>query len=276
MRDLAGRTAVVTGGASGIGLGLARALAAEGMTVVIADIEEAALAAAVTAVADGGATASGVVTDVSDPASVDALAEQVERTHGPVHLLANNAGVSVHGPVWALTVADWQWLLGVNLWGVVNGLRSFVPRMLVHGQPGHIVNTASYLGVTTRAHVGPYSATKHAVMAISESLALDLRAAGSAIGVSVIIPKGVATNIYHSARNRPARLAESAEDMAEKAARRATVTEVLGAPLAEPDAIARTVVEGIKADRFYLFTHPGQDEVRARIDAMLAGEQPRG
>ncbi len=202
MKDLQGKVAVVTGGASGIGRAVAEAAATAGMQVVLADIEEAALKEADTAMTASGAEVLSVVTDVSVGSSVDELRDKALARFGAVHLVHNNAGVAVGGPLWTVTEADWTWVLGVNLWGVVHGIRAFVPVLLEQGE-GHVVNTASLAGLTSPSMLGPYNVTKHAVVTMSETLYRDLEAVGSRVGVSVLCPGFVQTRIAESDRNRP-------------------------------------------------------------------------
>ena len=203
MENLQGKVAVITGGASGIGKAMAAAAVAEGMKVVVADIEEGALKEAADELAAGGSDVLSVVTDVSDGASVRELRDRALDRFGAVHLVHNNAGVGTGGPIWEVSEEDWRWILGVNLWGVVHGIATFVPVLLEQGE-GHVVNTASIAGLTTAPFLGPYNATKQAVVAMSETLYKDLQAAGvSGIGVSVLCPGFVQTRIAESDRNRP-------------------------------------------------------------------------
>ena len=204
MRDLAGKVAVVTGAASGIGRAMAERFAQEGMKVVLADIEEAALQATVRELKQQERDVIGVVTDVANPEAVDELARQTIDAYGKVHLVCNNAGVFLGmKPMWESTLRDWQWILGVNLWGVINGVRTFVPIMLAQDEPGHIVNTASQAGLVTANSI--YSLTKHGVVALSEGLHLQLRQQNAKVGVSVLCPLFVDTRIMEAERNRPGR-----------------------------------------------------------------------
>ena len=199
--DLAGKVAVVTGGASGIGKGIAARLIAEGAQVVIADIEPDAMAAAAEEL---GAT--GIATDVSDPASVDALAAAVLDRYGAVHVVCNNAGIGPLAPVADLTLDDWRWMIGVNLWGVIHGIHTFLPILRRNRDGGHIVNTASMAGLVAGPRLGAYAAAKYGVVGLTEVLAAELAADNSRVGVSVLCPGTVHTNIGHSSRNRPADL----------------------------------------------------------------------
>jgi len=264
LQSFAGKTAVITGAGSGLGFALARALAAEHAQLVLADINAADLGAVERELSTHGATVTSCVCDVSWAGSLDALAAQARDRFGPVHLLFNNAGVSVSGPVWESTEADWKWMLGVNLLGVVNGIRSFVPAMLAHGEPAHIVNTASVAGLISPPGFSAYSVTKHAVVALSEVLHQDLRKAGAGIGVSVLCPAYFPTRISDSARNRPAPLrnppagAPPSEKDDAALVRRAVERGRLSA-----DDIARIALDAVRADRFYVITHPN---IKASIE----------
>ena len=192
MKDLQGKVAVITGGASGIGRAVADRAAGEGMKIVLGDIEEGPLKEAVDELTGRGAEALGVVTDVSDAASVRALRDRTLDRFGAVHLVHNNAGIGLGGPIWEVSEEDWRWILGVNLWGVIHGVATFVPLLIAQGE-GHIVNTASIAGLTAAPFLGPYNASKHAVVAISETLFKDLQAMGAPVGVSVLCPGFVQT-----------------------------------------------------------------------------------
>src|SRR6185312_14682368 len=202
-QELDGRVAVITGGGSGIGASLARACAAEGMRVVVVDVSGERAASVAAELPDGTAVARAV--DVSDAASVEALADFAFDTFGAVHLLCNNAGVSPAGRIWDFSDEDYRWLVGVNLFGVMNGLRSFVPRMIDQGE-GHIVNTGSGASFVSTPRLGPYCSTKHAIVGLSEALRYELE--GTGIGVSVLVPAGVNTNIFESGA-RPSADADS-------------------------------------------------------------------
>lgn len=260
MRELAGRVAVVTGGASGIGKAMAARFAAAGMHVVIADVEEGPL----------GATADelGVVavrTDVSDAASVQALADEVVARFGTAHVLCNNAGVGGGGRISTLTLNDWKWVLDVNLWGVVHGLHSFLPLLLANDEGGHVVNTASMAGLSAWPGIGPYNASKYAVVGISETLALEL--ADSPVGVSVLCPGVVNTNIFESQRNRPAELRNPSRNLGARAAN----SQVVGMSGIDPSVVADAVYDAIVDDRFWIITHPELlEHVQARTASLLA------
>jgi NAD(P)-dependent dehydrogenase (short-subunit alcohol dehydrogenase family) len=277
MQELSGRVAVVTGAASGIGRGLAERFAAEGMKVVLADVEEQALAAAEADLAATGAEVLAVATDVSSRTSVDDLADASVERFGAVHVLCNNAGVSGGmGPIWQTTEADWQWVLGVNLMGVVHGVQAFVPGMVAHGEPGHVVNTSSVLGLSSGGG-SIYSVSKHAVTRLSEGLYHDLRAAGAPVGVSVLCPGMIATRIVTADRNRPAHLRNPGIEIPPEMLERRKVMQErfleMGMPPAE---VAGMVVDAIRDDRFYVLTHPGMiwPHVEARVQAILADEPP--
>jgi NAD(P)-dependent dehydrogenase (short-subunit alcohol dehydrogenase family) len=257
--ELAGRVAVVTGGGSGIGRAMVEAFARERATVVVADIDDNASAAVVASVRARGGEALGIRTDVSDLASVQALAEATFQTFGKVHVLCNNAGVALWGGLESATHRDWQWVLGVNLWGVIHGIESFVPRMIAQRESGHIVNTASMAGLVASRGLGVYNTSKYAVVGLSETLAKDLRPHG--LGVSVLCPMGVATRIRASARNRPARLTNAAPSAEEP-------VELMGRTL-DPAAVAEMVVDAIRANRLYVMTHEeGLEALRRRHERL--------
>jgi len=201
MKDLQGKVAVITGGASGIGRAVADRAAAEGMKIVLADIEEGPLKAAEDELTSNGVEAVGVVTDVADAASVRTLRDRALDRFGAVHLVHNNAGIGLGGPIWEVSEEDWRWILGVNLWGVIHGVATFTPLLIEQGE-GHIVNTASVAGLIATPFLGPYNATKQAVVAISETLFKDLQAVGAPVGVSVLCPGFVRTRNGTDRRGR--------------------------------------------------------------------------
>jgi NAD(P)-dependent dehydrogenase (short-subunit alcohol dehydrogenase family) len=253
------KVAVVTGGGSGIGRALTLALAREGARVVVADVDETAMQGVVGEARGHGVEALGVRTDVTDLAQVQALAERVWQTFGAVHVLCNNAGVAIWGGLDKATHRDWQWVLGVNLWGVIHGIEAFVPRMVAGGQRGHIVNTASMAGLIASQGLGVYNTSKYAVVGLSETLAKDLKAHG--IGVSVLCPMGVETRIRESERSRPAALRNASAD-AEPA------VELIGRYLA-PDTVADMVLDAIRRGELYVITHDeGLEPLRRRFERM--------
>jgi NAD(P)-dependent dehydrogenase (short-subunit alcohol dehydrogenase family) len=271
MEDLQGKVAVITGGASGIGRAVAQRAVAEGMKVVLADIEEGPLEEAENELTAHGAEALGVVTDVSDAASVHALRDRALDRFGAVHLVHNNAGIGLGGPIWEISEEDWRWILGVNVWGVIHGIATFVPLFVEQGE-GHVVNTASVAGLTTAPFLGPYNATKQAVVAISETLFKDLQAVGAPIGVSVLCPGFVQTRIAESDRNRPAWAPD--HEVGGAAELRSAVQSLVdgGIPAA---AVADRVIDAVRTDTFYILTHPElEDAIRTRFDDILQGRPP--
>jgi NAD(P)-dependent dehydrogenase (short-subunit alcohol dehydrogenase family) len=279
MQELSGRVAVVTGAASGIGLGLARRFAEEGMKLVLADVEAAPLERARAELADAGREVIAARVDVSQAREVEALCDQAYERFAAVHVLCNNAGVGGSGlqPLWKQSLREWEWVLGVNLWGVIHGIRAFVPRMLEQDTAGHIVNTASVAGLVDGG--GIYGATKHAVVSLSESLYRQLAAANSKLGVSVLCPGFVDTHIWDSPRNRPAHLAPE-EAPSERALQRAAAQrEQLRATLAtgySPAEVAAAVVDGIRAERFYVVAaQPAIKElIRLRAERVVSEANP--
>ena len=269
MDDFAGRVAVVTGAASGIGRGLARHAARDGMRVVLADVETQALEDAVAEIRDLGADAMGIRTDVSRADEVQALADQTFDRFGAVHLLCNNAGVFQAGVVWQRTQADWDWVIGVNVWGILHAIRAFVPRLLEQDTDAHIVNTASMAGLITVAYSGPYVVSKFAAAALTECLAHDLRAQGSSIGVSCLVPGLVDTRIADSTRNRPD---EPPSEVT--APDHHFVADVLKQQTStggrHPDEVAAIVFDAVRARQFWIPTTDGFEAlVRNRYDALL-------
>jgi len=247
LQDLNGKVAVVTGGASGIGMGIARQLIAAGARVVIADIEQDALQRTA---AEIGAV--GVRTDVSDLSSVEALAAEVMARFGTVHVLCNNAGVGPMARIADMTTADWRWIINVNLWGVVHGTTVFLPLLRANADGGHVVNTASVGGLRTMPGLGPYSVTKFGVVALTEALAQEMALDGAKVGATVLCPGPVRTNIKASSRNRPEPLAGGALADVDLEA-----TEMgRSVRWVDPDEAGRVVVRAIRQGDLYAFTHP--------------------
>jgi NAD(P)-dependent dehydrogenase (short-subunit alcohol dehydrogenase family) len=264
MRDLKGKTAFITGGASGIGLAMARAFGAEGMKIMLADIEAGALGAAVEALRASQVRVESVVTDVTSRDSLRAAALETIAKFGKVHLVCNNAGVGAGGPLGEAPESDWRWVIDVNLMGVVHGTDIFAPLMLSHGEGGHFVNTASMAGMVSPAGMEPYCATKFAVVAMSEGWAAQLGPQG--VGVSILCPGFVKTRIHESRRNRPA--AYGPDRRAAPAADAPPSPVLSGIPV-EP--VAARVVEAVKAGELYVFTHPEfRSAVAARFERILS------
>jgi NAD(P)-dependent dehydrogenase (short-subunit alcohol dehydrogenase family) len=261
MDALAGRTAVVTGAASGIGLALAERLVAEGMRVVMSDVDPKRLADAAGRIRVEGEILA-VAGDVSRWEDVERLAAEAASAFGPVHLLCNNAGVQSSGTVWEYELRDWRWLLGVNLWGVIHGIKAFVPGMIEHGSQAHVVNTSSVGGLVTFPGMAPYAASKSAVIAISESLHLDLRAHDVPIGVSVLCPGPTMSDL----RENSTLLRPTVDEQRPLA----LVTHVPRMPAEE---VAGIVVAAVLRDRFWIVTHPEYvDEVERRARGIATGD----
>jgi NAD(P)-dependent dehydrogenase (short-subunit alcohol dehydrogenase family) len=271
MENLRGKVAVITGGASGIGKAVATRAAAEGMKLVLADIEEPVLEETARALSADGAEVLAVVTDVSDAGSVRELRDRSLQHCGAAHLIHNNAGVGVGGPIWEVTEQEWRWILGVNLWGVIHGINAFVPLLLEQGE-GHVVNTASVAGLSSTPGLGPYTATKHAVVAVSESLFKDLRAAGATIGVSVLCPAFVQTGIARSDRNRPDWAPE--HDPASAGERTSFIQAMVDGGI-QPQTVADRVFDAVHDGTFYILTHPEVKPALAlRHQDILEGRPP--
>jgi NAD(P)-dependent dehydrogenase (short-subunit alcohol dehydrogenase family) len=270
VEEFEGRVAVVTGAASGIGRSLAGRLAVEGMHVVLADVEAGALRDAVTGI---GGDAVALTTDVTSAAAVEALAEFAYDTFGAVHVLCNNAGVFQGGLLWECSDADFEWTFGVNVMGIVHGVRAFVPRMLAAGTEGHVVNTVSMAGLASTPFSGPYDVSKFAAMAATECLAHDLASVGAPIKVSAVVPGLVDTGIARSRRNRPAELDSPQSEGG------AFVEQALGDGIAgsmSPSAVADLVVEAIREERFLVPTRPSYAQQLAdRAEDLVAKKLPR-
>ena len=259
MKDFHGKTAVVTGAASGIGSGIARSLAGAGMNVALLDIQERALDELRRQIESSGGKAIALFADVSDAGSLAAAAGRAEQAFGRIHVAVNNAGVAMHGtPLEEIELQDWHWVIGVNIYGVIHGIRTFVPMIRKHGEGGHVVNTASIGGLQMRPgwNTGAYSMTKYAVVALSEALEQEL--AGSGIGVSVLCPASVRTAIYDSAKNRPARLGGPF-----RREQQHFLKDVIADGLA-PEQVGERVLRAIRDDEFFVLTHA---EPRQSIEA---------
>jgi NAD(P)-dependent dehydrogenase (short-subunit alcohol dehydrogenase family) len=271
MQQFDGRVAVITGAASGIGRGLARKAAREGMKVALVDIEAVALDETAAEVDALGAEHLIAPVDVTSQDAMEELAGYVHDRLGSFpHLLCNNAGVFQAGVMWQRTQADWDWVFGVNVWGVLNGIRAFVPKMIEQGDEGHVVNTASMAGMLTVAYSSPYVVSKFAAAAMTECLAHDLRAAGSSIGVSCLVPGTVDTRIADSTRNRPDEPPSEAQ-----APDHYFVADILREKTANegrhPDEVADMVFDAVRAEQFWIPTTDRYEELlQPRIDAMLA------
>lgn len=274
MKNLEGKVAAVTGAASGIGRAMALAFAGEGMHVALADVDEERLGPVAEEVRARGVRALSFRVDVSRAAEVDTFSENILLNFGAVHLVCNNAGVSPLGAAWENSVDDWRWILGVNLWGVIHGVRAFTPRLIAQGE-GHIVNTASVAGIICPAGSGAYNATKHAVLALSESLHHDLRERGSTVGVSVLCPAYVPTGIADSERNRPGGF-QATPKSKETLAREAMLKKAVASGRRSAAEVAAAVVLAVKEERFYILTHPRiKGAIRARMEDILEERAPR-
>ena len=274
MKKLKGKVAAVTGAASGLGRAMALAFADEGMDVALADVDELNLTAVADDVQEKGVRAITLKVDVSQAAQVDAFRDQTIARLGAVHLVCNNAGVSPLGAVWESSAADWEWILGVNLWGVIHGVRAFAPALIAQKE-GHIVNTASVAGLISPPGMAAYNVTKHAVVALSETLYHDLRERKSKVGVSVLCPAYVPTGIADSERSRPKHLAAS-EKSVETQAKEAMMRKAVKSGKISADQVAQAVVKAVKADRFYILTHERiKPAIRARMEDILKARAPR-
>jgi NAD(P)-dependent dehydrogenase (short-subunit alcohol dehydrogenase family) len=272
MRELADKTAFVTGGASGIGFALGRAFAEAGMKVMLADIETDALAGAVANLREFGPNVRGVTCDVADPISVERAAKASYEAFGNVHVVCNNAGVAAAGGIDNISLDNWRWVLDVNLMGVLHGIQTFLPHIRAHAEGGHIVNTASMAGMNSGLGFSPYSASKFAVVNMSEGLAMRLKPIG--IGVTVLCPGFVRTRISESGRNRPERYGptQTPDPESPAAALTAQIAELVRSGL-DPMDVAAQVLAAIREGDLYVFTHPGPSwraELEERFGAILA------
>jgi len=270
MRDVVGRTAFVTGGASGIGLAMARSFAKAGVKVAIADVEAPALERAAAALREITPEVLPLSIDITDRDHMARAAEATAQRFGKIHVLCNNAGVSVAGPIDRMQYTDWDWVMGVNLQGAINGTQAFLPHILAHGEGGHIVNTASIAGLVAQPGVSIYSCSKYAIVALSEAMRGDL--AGKQVGVSVLCPHAVATGIAESQRNRPAQLARATPGMPRppNPALAEAIRQLFASAL-DPALVGDIALEAIRNDEFWIFSHPAQRvDVQARHDEILA------
>jgi NADP-dependent 3-hydroxy acid dehydrogenase YdfG len=274
MKDFTGKTAVITGAGSGFGREFARKAVASGMNVVLADVQKDALMAVADELSRLSKGVIAEVVDVSRGAEVEALAESANKAFGNVHLLFNNAGVGSGGLIWENSTADWEWVLGVNVWGVIHGIRAFVPDMLAHGQAGHIINTASMAGLLCAPTMGVYNVSKHSVVAISETLYNDLRLVKSTLGTSVLCPAFVPTGIHLSERNRPEDLpaGELTESMI--ASRKAGEKAVTSGKMTATQ-VSDATFKAIEEEQFYIFTHEKiMKSVQLRFDDVMLKRNP--
>jgi NAD(P)-dependent dehydrogenase (short-subunit alcohol dehydrogenase family) len=270
MTELKGKVAAVTGAASGLGRAMALAFAGEGMDLALADVDEKGLQEVLQAVKAKGAGGFTMKIDVSKQAEVDAFAARARK----IHVVCNNAGVSPLGAAWENSLDDWQWILGVNLWGVIHGVRAFVPRLIEQNE-GHVVNTASVAGLISPPGSGAYNVTKHAVVALSETLHHDLRSRGSGVGVSVLCPAYVPTGIADSERSRP-REFRSGVKSKETLAKEAMLKKAVASGRLSANDVAQAVVAAVKQNRFYILTHPRiKGAIRARMEDILEERAPR-
>ena len=267
MRDFKGKTAIVTGAASGIGLGIAKALAHAGTNIVLADLRPEPLEVARKTIEAIGVKAVGVTIDVSDPDSVVAAGKAALDAFGALHIAVNNAGVAMHGtPIEKVSLQEWEWVMGVNIKGVINGIRTFVPMIRSHGQGGHVVNTGSVSSLFVREgrNQGAYAMTKYAVLALSEALEQEL--AGSGIGVSILCPGGVNTAIFDSAATRPDRFGGSYQRPEQEAMKAGFASQAL-----DPAIVGRRVLQAIQDEEFYVLTHTMErNDIAARFARITA------
>jgi len=275
VKDLEGKVAVITGAASGIGLGMAKRFAPAGMNIALVDIEAEPLERAGKELEAAGTRVMTSRVDVSKADQMDGLAKSVLDHFGGVHLVCNNAGVGSGGPMWALAPADWEFVMGPNLWGVIHGIRTFT-QTLIDQNEGHIVNTASMAGLLNVPGMGPYNMTKAGVVAISETLYFDLADAAPGVGVSVLCPGFVSTQIWDSERNRPAELQTSEPRASEEEYElmRGAMRQVLEGAMA-PERVADLVHDAVVNEQFYIYTHPGTGTaIEQRMSRMVKAQNP--
>ena len=276
MKDFSGKTAVITGGASGIGRAMGELFLEKGMNVVLADIEQKALDLTVAALSAGGGRCVGVVTDVTKGRDVQHLADAAIAEFGGIHIACNNAGVFTGGLLWEESVADFAWQLDVNVWGVIHGIRTFVPIMAAQDSDCHIINTASMAALTAMPYSGIYHMTKHAVLGLSESLYHELAFHVPNVKVSVLCPEMIKTGISTSERNRPGAYSRDGDIIESEA--RALVSEAIAESVAVgigPEVMAQRVFDGIVAERFYLLSEEAwRETAHTRLDDIRVARNP--
>jgi NAD(P)-dependent dehydrogenase (short-subunit alcohol dehydrogenase family) len=276
MKEFKNRVAVITGAGSGFGREFARIGAARGMKLALADIEANALSAVADELRAQGAEILTERLDVSDGAAMERFADAVFAQFGAAHLVFNNAGVGSGGLIWENTVADWEWVLGVNLWGVIHGVRCFVPRMIAGGDEGHIVNTASVAGLLSAQTMGVYNVSKHGVVTLSETLFQDFRIADSKLGVTVLCPAFVDTGIKDAGRNRPEALRNTAPPTASQIAAEAQSRKAVTSGRITAAEVAAKTFAAIEANQFYCLTHQRiMGAVQQRLEDIVQGQNPR-
>ncbi|MDP3834262.1 MAG: SDR family oxidoreductase [Hydrogenophaga sp.] len=274
IQDFKGKTAVLTGAGSGFGLECARIGAKLGMNLVLVDVQQDALDKATAEITATGVKVLSRKVDVSNQAQMEALAADVEKTFGAPHFVFNNAGVGSGGLIWENSVKDWEWVLGVNLWGVIHGVRLFTPMMLAAAKKdpawrGHIVNTASMAGLLTPPNMGIYNVSKHAVVSLSETLYQDLKLVSDQLSASVLCPYFVPTGISQSHRNKPAELADEKATQSQLIGQAQSDKAVSSGKVTAAE-VAQLVFDAISADRFYIFSHPrALGNVRARMEGIV-------
>jgi NAD(P)-dependent dehydrogenase (short-subunit alcohol dehydrogenase family) len=280
MKNLQDKVAVITGGASGFGREFANIGARDGMKLVLADVQQDALDKAVAELEAQGAQVLAMRCDVRKAGEVQALADATMNKFGAVHLVFNNAGVGAGGLIWENTQADWEWVLGVNLWGVINGVRIFTPLMLEcakndAGYEGHIVNTASMAGLLNAPNMGIYNVSKHAVVSLTETLYHDLKLIDAPIGASVLCPYFVPTGISHSERNRPGELKSDATMTASQRAAQAVSEKAVSSGKVTAAQVAERTFNAIRDSGFYIYSHPhALGNVQTRMEDIILQRNP--
>ncbi len=275
VKTFAHRVAVVTGGASGLGKAMAQRFAREDMKIVLADIEQSALDKTAAEFRQAGTPVLTVRTDVSKASDVETLAEQAFKTFGGVHILCNNAGVAPGGVIWEVSEKDWQWTLGVNVWGVIHGIRAFVPRMIAQDAEGHVVNTASVAGLLSLPGMGMYCVSKHSVVTMTECLHHDLAQAGARIRTSVLCPAYVPTSIHDSERNRPANLRDNREKSATELQHEERMRHAVQSGRISAEQVADLVFAAIRDEKFYVLPHQKiKPAIETRMQDILLERSP--